>query len=72
MNVTSMGPVGYVRNFNAVYCFRHDPEVLYVEDLRPPSSVASHLPSEMQIARRSWHVFKACCLFNAFGSNLDF
>jgi histone H1/5 len=64
-------PVGYDRDNNAIYCFRHDPEILYVEDFRAPSSAASHLPSEMQIARRSWHVIETTSLFDQFTSSLD-
>lgn len=64
-------PIGFDRDFNAIYCFRHDPEILYVEDLRPPSSTAFHLPSEMQIDRRSWHVIETTSLFDQFASSLD-
>ncbi|GKY92276.1 hypothetical protein MPSEU_000198700 [Mayamaea pseudoterrestris] len=64
-------PVGYDRNFNAVFCFRHDPEFLYVEDLRPPSSVATHLPLDVQLPRRSWHVIETTSLFDLFTSSLD-
>jgi histone H1/5 len=64
-------PIGYDRDFNAIYCFRHDPEILYVEDLRPPSSAASHLPKEMQIDRRSWHVIETTSLFDEYASSLD-
>ena len=64
-------PVGYDRNFNAVYCFRHDPEHLYVEDMRSPSAVAMHMPLDMQINRRSWHVIETTSLFDHFTSSLD-
>lgn len=64
-------PVGYDRNHNAVYCFRHDPEVLYVEDLRGPSTLASHLPKDFQFERRSWHIIDSTSLFDLFTSSLD-
>lgn len=64
-------PVGYDRNFNAVYCFRHDPEVLYVEDVRSASGAASHLPDDIQIKRRSWHVVETTSLFDLYVSSLD-
>ena len=64
-------PVGYDRNFNAVYCFRHDPEILFVEEKRPPSTVASHLPSDVQFQRSSWHVIESSSLFDLFTSSLD-
>ena len=64
-------PVGYDRHFNAVYCFRHDPEVLYVEDLRSPSGVAGDLPEDLQFPRRSWHVIETTSLFDAYACSLD-
>ncbi|EEC43115.1 predicted protein [Phaeodactylum tricornutum CCAP 1055/1] len=64
-------PIGYDRNFNAIYCFRHDPEVLYVEDLRQPSTVANHLPLDMQFKRRSWHLIETTALFDSFTGSLD-
>jgi histone H1/5 len=69
--VSRTEPIGYDRDFNAVYCFRHDPEILYVENLRPPSNVASHLPEEMQIGRRSWHVIETTSLFDEYVTSLD-
>ena len=64
-------PLGYDRNFNAVYFFRHDPEVLYVEEVRPPASIASHLPEDIQFRRSSWHVIQTTSLFDALVRSLD-
>lgn len=64
-------PIGYDRDFNAVYCFRHDPDVLYVEDVRSPSNVSSHMPSEMRTKRRSWHVIETTSLFELYIGSLD-
>ena len=64
-------PIGYDRNFNAVYCFRHDPEVLYVEDVRPASGVVSSIPDEMQFQRRSWHIIETTSLFDRYVNSLD-
>ena len=64
-------PVGYDRNYNAVYCFRHDPENLYVEDKRPSMGTVSSLPAEFQFERRSWHVIETSSLFDTFTSSLD-
>jgi linker histone H1 and H5 family len=59
-------PVGYDRHFNAVYCFPHDPEVLYVDvhpgtSLKPPRSVTNLPPvwtgavaANTICAKRSW------------------
>lgn len=65
-------PVGYDRNFNAVYCFLHDPEVLYVEDKKSLSaSNTSNLPAEIQFNRYSWHVIETTSLFDQFTASLD-
>jgi Williams-Beuren syndrome DDT (WSD), D-TOX E motif len=66
-------PVGFDRNFNAVYCFRHDPDVLYVEELRDPlvGNLVEHLPLEFQPRRRSWHVIAKTSLFDLFLGSLD-
>jgi linker histone H1 and H5 family/Williams-Beuren syndrome DDT (WSD), D-TOX E motif len=66
-------PIGYDRNFNAVYCFRHDPEVLYIEDKRPPAiaTVPSNIPLELQFQRMSWHVIESTSLLDQFLSSLD-
>ena len=64
-------PIGYDRNFNAVYCFRHDPEILFVEDHKPSASHSSDIPSEMQFSRYSWHVIETTSLLDQFTSSLD-
>lgn len=64
-------PIGYDRDFNAVYCFRHDPEILYVEELKPPAVDAPNLPKDLQFARRSWHVIETTSLFDKLVSSLD-
>ncbi|KAL7566249.1 hypothetical protein ACA910_011311 [Epithemia clementina (nom. ined.)] len=65
-------PIGYDRNHNAVYCFRHDPEVLYVEEMRPPLNPSDNpVPEDFQFHRRSWYVIETTSLFDAFTSSLD-
>ena len=65
-------PVGHDRNHNALYCFRRDPEVLYVEELRNPSNTTElAVPEEFQFHRRSWHVIETSSLFDSFTSSLD-
>ncbi|GAX12095.1 hypothetical protein FisN_15Lh213 [Fistulifera solaris] len=64
-------PVGYDRNFNALYCFRNDPEVLYIEEKRPPSGIACSLPQSFHFERRSWHIIDSTSLFESFVSSLD-
>ena len=64
-------PIGYDRNFNAVYCFRHDPEILYVEEVRAPTGASQHMPQELQVHRRSWHAIESTSLFDLFTSSLD-
>jgi hypothetical protein len=64
-------PIGVDRNFNAVYYFRHDAEVLYVEDCRPPGKIDESLPADLQQERRSWHVIENTALFDMFTSSLD-
>jgi linker histone H1 and H5 family/Williams-Beuren syndrome DDT (WSD), D-TOX E motif len=65
--VAKTEPIGFDRKFNAVYCFRHDPEVLYVEDTRDQTGSASHPHS----SRRSWHVIEYTSLFDLFAASLD-
>lgn len=64
-------PVGYDRNFNAVYCFRNDPDVLFIEDLRPSTGVSSPIPGESTFEKRSWHLIEATSLFDLYTSSLD-
>jgi linker histone H1 and H5 family/PWWP domain/Williams-Beuren syndrome DDT (WSD), D-TOX E motif len=71
-------PVGYDRHFNAVYCFPHDPEVLYVEDKKPPnsttyftSSSTVRIPRNLQFQRTSWHVIETTSLCDKFAASLD-
>lgn len=64
-------PIGVDRNFNAVYYFRHDAEVLYIEDCRPPGKIDESLPADLQQERRSWHVIENTALFDMFTSSLD-
>ena len=65
-------PVGYDRNHHAVYCFRHDPQVLYVEELRLPMNPGDHvMPEEYQFERRSWHIIEKTSLFDSFVESLD-
>lgn len=64
-------PVGYDRNFNAVYCFRHDPEILYVEVIRPPTGAPDGIPEALQTKRSSWHVIETKSLFEQYVNSLD-
>lgn len=65
-------PVGYDRNFNAVYYFNHDPDKLYVEISKPPPTADDdYLPPDMLMKRYSWHVIETKSLFDAFTSSLD-
>jgi hypothetical protein len=74
-------PVGYDRNYNAVYCFLHDPDILYVEEKKPPSTTMTFhtssssssivIPLDMQFPRTSWHVIETTSLCDKFASSLD-
>lgn len=64
-------PVGYDRNFNAVYCFRHDPEALYVEVVRPSMGSFDGIPDGFQSTRSSWHIIETKSLFDQYVSSLD-
>ena len=64
-------PIGFDRDFNAVYRFSHDPEVIYVEDKRPPARIDESIPPDLQYDRRSWHVIESASAFDAFASSLD-
>lgn len=64
-------PVGYDRHHNAIYCFRHDPEVLYVEEIRPASASAERLPEDCLFPRSTWQVIHKTSLFDAFVGSLD-
>lgn len=63
-------PVGYDRHFNAVYCFRHDPEVLYVEERRPAPSTSA-IPKDLQYPRFSWHFIENTSTLDQFVASLD-
>lgn len=64
-------PIGFDRDYNAVYRFSHDPEVIYVEDKRPPARVDESIPAELQPDRFSWHVIETASTFDAYTSSLD-
>lgn len=64
-------PIGYDRNYNAVYCFRHDPEILYVEDRKASSGSNVDLPQAIQFCRFSWHVIETTSLFDSYTASLD-
>jgi len=65
-------PVGFDRNFNAIYFFRHDPTMLHIEQLKHSS-----VPSEMKglgaemIPFSSWHCIDTKPLFEQFLESLD-
>lgn len=63
--------MGFDRNYNAVYFFNHDPDMLYVEMSKPSTVTASHLPLDMLLKRYSWHVIDTKSLFDSFVSSLD-
>lgn len=64
-------PIGYDRDFNAVYWFSHDPEVIYVEDKRPPAHVDESIPADLQQERFSYHIIETGSMFDAYTSSLD-
>jgi hypothetical protein len=64
-------PVGFDRFHNRVYYFHHDPEVLYVEMIRTPTGLATHLPIDLQINRTSWHVIENRTMFDQVVASLD-
>jgi hypothetical protein len=64
-------PVGYDRFHNRVYYFHHDPEVLYIEMIRTPTGLATHLPNDLQINRTSWHVIENRTMFDQVVASLD-
>lgn len=65
-------PIGFDRNFNAIYFFRHDPDMLHVEQLKQSS-----LPPEIKLLGAemtpfsSWHVIDTKPLFEQFLMSLD-
>lgn len=63
-------PVGYDRNFNAVYCFLHDPEILYVEE-KKPSLTDESSSMELSFNRYSWHILETTSLMDQFAASLD-
>jgi histone H1/5 len=65
-------PIGQDRNFNDVYCFRNDPDIMYVEERRPAAITnASLIPAELQPGRRSWYAIETMSLFDSFVASLD-
>lgn len=65
-------PIGYDRNFNAVYsCSPHDASIIIVEDKRPATGGNSRLPSSHQQERRMWHVIETTSLFDQYIASLD-
>lgn len=63
-------PVGFDRNYNGVYCFRHDPEVLYIECPKPASSSDPQL-EELRQRKTTWHVIETKSLFDQYVQSLD-
>ena len=64
-------PIGYDRDHNAVYCFRHDPEVLYIEMIKPDPNPESGIPEDMQVTKSNWHVIETKSLFDQYVQSLD-
>jgi len=64
-------PVGFDRNFNGVYCFRHDPDVLYVEMVKPSTSPEHNLLGDMLPKKIAWHVITKKSVFDQFVESLD-
>lgn len=64
-------PVGFDRNFNAIYFFRSDPDILYVEDRKSPSGAFSYFPLDTQLPRFSWHIIETTSLFESYTGSLD-
>jgi len=65
-------PVGYDRNYNAVYFFNHDPEKLYVEISKAPTVADDkNLPPDVLMKKYAWHVIETKSLFDAYTSSLD-
>lgn len=65
-------PIGFDRNFNAIYFFRHDPTMLHVEQLKQ-----SNLPTEIKLLGAeltpfsTWHFIDSKPLFEQFLESLD-
>ncbi len=65
-------PIGFDRNFNAIYYFRHDPTMLHVEQLKQ-----SNLPPEIKLLGAeltpfsAWHCIDTKPLFEQFLNSLD-
>lgn len=64
-------PVGFDRYHNRVYYFHHDPECLYIEMIRTPTGLATHLPLDLQMNRTSWHVIDNRSTFEQVTASLD-
>lgn len=64
-------PVGFDRHHNRVYYFHHDPECLYIEMIRTPTGLATHLPLDLQMNRTSWHVIDNRSTFEQVAASLD-
>ncbi|CAB9501476.1 expressed unknown protein [Seminavis robusta] len=63
-------PIGKDRLHNAVYCFRHDPEVLYVEVAKPMGATGALSPN-WQNQKFTWHVIDKKSLFDEYEGSLD-
>ncbi|KAL7437218.1 hypothetical protein ACHAXM_005517 [Skeletonema potamos] len=70
--VSRSEPIGFDRNHNAFYVFRHDPEMVHIERLKPMS-----LTDELKLLGvelnpfSSWHVIDTKPLFEQFLCCLD-
>ena len=65
-------PIGIDRNFDKVYFFRHNPDVIFVEkskpSLREPLQIVDFPSSNVT---KSWHVIRTKTTFDDFVESLD-
>ena len=72
-------PIGYDRNFNAVYFFANDPEIIYVQQrggLIKHTGVTTNgssweIPLDFRYHKATWHILDKKSVFDAFLDSLD-
>mmetsp|Transcript_6232 Transcript_6232/g.8811 ORF Transcript_6232/g.8811 Transcript_6232/m.8811 type:complete len:1455 (+) Transcript_6232:93-4457(+) len=70
--VSRREPIGQDRNFNSVYFFNHDPDMIYIEVSKGSNNHDDDLfPVDMQTKKTNWHIIDSKTLFEQYVASLD-
>ena len=65
-------PIGVDRNFDKIYFFRHNPDVIFVEKTKPSLKESSQIADfTSPNVTSSWHVIRTKTTFDDFVESLD-